>query len=338
MTSIPELAQPLKENIARSLEAPVKIDAEIYHMMDKRDEALISDEVLHGAMSGIFVYDFDIQGKNVSGISIRGAQHLARHYGGLKHRIVATTEKRGKLFIFKSYPSEGIPMQVTCSIVNELADQPDYYEALVEMTDIKTGNTVQKSKLEYRFEKKRDGTHYERPNYTTIAESKARRNAILDLVPQDVQEQFKAECRKLGKTITISPIDEKRDAIMKFATNKAIPLTREQVAELDWNQISGLSDAAREGLEAFTKSAEALGLVAKKLDQKAETKSTAKPEPKPDAAARKEPAKQPKAEPPASVDPETGEIKDAATAKAQPTSKQPEPKASAANPSLNFGD
>lgn len=334
MTSIPELAQPLKENVARSLSAPVKVDAEIYHMMDKRDEALISDEILHGAMSGIFVYDFDIQGKNVSGISIRGAQHLARHYGGLKHRIVATTEKRGKLFIFKSYPSEGIPMQVTCSIVNELADQPDYYEALVEMTDIKTGNTVQKSKLEFRFEKRRDGTYYERPNYTTIAESKARRNAILDLVPQDVQEEFKAECRKLGKTVTISPIDEKRDGIMKFAANKAIPLTREQVAGLDWNQISGLSEAAREGLEAFTKSAEALGLVAKKLDQKPEPKTPAKPEP----AAKKEPAKPAKAAKSANVDPETGEIKDEAADSAAPAAQQQDQQPAAAKPSLSFGD
>lgn len=335
MNTVPDLAQPLKENIARSLSAPAKLDAEIFHMMDKRDESLISDEILHGAMSGIFVYDFDIQGKNVSGLSIRGAQHLARHYGGLKHRIVATTEKRGKLFIFKSYPSEGIPMQVTCSIVNELADQPDYYEALVEMTDIKTGNTVQKSKLEYRFEKKRDGTHYERPNYTTIAESKARRNAILDLVPQDVQEQFKVECRKLGKTITISPIDEKRDAIMKFATNKAIPLTREQVAELDWNQISGLSEAAREGIEAFTKSAEALGLVARKLDQKAETKPAAKPE----VTAKKDPAKQTKKEDAAKHDPDTGEITEQPAVKPE-TASSPAQAAQdpATNPTLKFGE
>ena len=65
-----KLAEPLKESLANAFNAPMKIDAEIYHMMDKRDEKLIQDEVLHGSMAGIFVYDFDIKGSNVSGISI----------------------------------------------------------------------------------------------------------------------------------------------------------------------------------------------------------------------------------------------------------------------------
>lgn len=316
MTDAPQIAAPLRETMKNAFSAPVKIDAEIYHMMDKRDEQLISDEVLHGPSPKIFVYDFNIAGTNVSGISVKGARHLANHYGGLKHRIVSSTEKRGALFTFKSYPAENIPMQVHCSVVNELAADDDFYEVVVEITDIKTGNSVQVSKSEKRFEDRssaKGGGKYERPNFRTIAESKSRRNAILDLVPQDVQEIFKEKCRKEGTAMTINPIEEKRDAVIKFAAAKGIAFTRDQVNGLDWNQISGLSEAAKEGIEAFQGSAEALGLMAKTIENKTDGKLPPKTEPK----------KTQKLAEGETVDPTTGEITKkpavaAAVAKAEP--------------------
>lgn len=264
----PNLVGAMKDNMEQTFHAPARLDAtEIFHVMDQRDEALIADEVLHGPKSGVFVYNFNISGKDVAGISVRGAAHLARHYGGLKHRLVATVTKTGPLFMFKSYPSEGIPMSVHCSLVPELAEEEDFYEAVVEVTDIKTGNTRQVAKSEKRHEKRRDGSAYDRPNYTTIAESKAYRNAVLSLVPQDVQEIFKKECIKLGKSvdITASIIDEKRTSVIKFAAAKGIALQRDAVSDLDWNQISGLSEAAKESVEAFRASAEALNLIEGKL-------------------------------------------------------------------------
>ena len=89
-------------------------DVEAWYVMDQRDNALIADEVLHGPGSSSFVYRFEITpGKEVTGISVIGARHLANHYQGLKHRIVASEEKRGATIEFKAYPSETEPRRQT---------------------------------------------------------------------------------------------------------------------------------------------------------------------------------------------------------------------------------
>src|SRR5262245_21324960 len=126
----PNLVAPrAKKSEALVLEAARAggFDPDVYHIMESMDDALIAEEVLHGAVSGAFVYSMPISGQEVSGISVVGAAHLARHYGGLKHRMVASVEKRGELFRFTSYPSEGHPMAVTCSFLPELKDDPDFY-------------------------------------------------------------------------------------------------------------------------------------------------------------------------------------------------------------------
>lgn len=242
-----------------------QFDATAWHVMDQRDNALIEQEILHGAGSNKFVYSFPISGQkeDVSGISVIGARHLASHYGGLKHRLVASIQKTGELFVFQSYPTEGTPMQVTCSILPELGDEPDFYGAVVEITDIKTGNSVQVERRENRFERRREGGEYERPHYATIAQSKGYRNGVLALIPQDVQIRWKQTQLSLGKndTITDSVIDEKRAAVLRFAAAKAIPLDRRSVEALTLDQLSGLGDAAREGrVPAFVNSVRALGL------------------------------------------------------------------------------
>jgi hypothetical protein len=131
------------------------------------------------------------------------------------------------------------------------------------MQDIKTGNSIQIERRELRFEERRGGGHYERPNYATIAQSKAYRNAVLSLVPQDIVIRWKAQQLKLQKseTITASVLDEKRGHVIRFAAQRAIALDRRAVEGLTLDQISGLGDAAREGrLPAFVEAARALGL------------------------------------------------------------------------------
>jgi hypothetical protein len=238
-------------------------DPDAWHVMDARDNELVSNEILHGAGSSTFVYDFEISGKQVSGVSVVGARHLAAHYRGLKHRLVASMQKSGELFVFQSFPAENMPMAVSASVVTELASEPDFYSSVVEVTDIKTGNAIQIERREARYEKRRDGSQYERPNYQTIAQSKAYRNAVLALVPQDVIIRWKAEMLKLRKsdTITSSVIDEKRQNVLRFAAQHTIALDRRAVQDLTLDQIAGLGDAAREGaLPAFANSARALGL------------------------------------------------------------------------------
>lgn len=254
-------AAPMLEAVREVTGGSFDIDA--FHVMNERDNALIADEVLHGAGSSTFVYSFEIKGTPVFGVSVVGARHLANHYRGLKHRLVAAVQKSGELFTFQSYPAENMPMSVSCNIVQELADQPDFYSAIVEITDIKSGNSIQIERRENRFETDRQGREYERPNYATIAQSKAYRNAVLALIPQDVRIRFCQEMLKLnkGEKITESVLDQKRANVLRFAARNAISFDRRAVEGLTLDQISGLGDAAREGaLPAFVQSAKALGL------------------------------------------------------------------------------
>jgi hypothetical protein len=259
----PQLVSP---RTAQTLEAVRSVtggfDVDAWHVMNERDNALIEDEILHGAGSSTFVYQFEIQGKAIAGISVIGARHLAAHYKGLQHRIVASMEKIGALFTFVAYPGEH-PMSVSASVVAELADEPDFYAAVVEMTDLKTGNRIQSERREARVEYRRDGSSYERPNYATIAQSKAYRNAVLALIPQDVVITWREAMLRLKKTetITASVLDEKRASVVRFAAQRALALDRQAVEALTLDQISGLGDAAREGrLPAFVEAARALGL------------------------------------------------------------------------------
>lgn len=263
---LPRLASPRAQTLeaVRSV-AGDRFDPDIWHVMEERDNALIADEILHGVASSSFVYsiEFSRDQPPVTGISVIGARHLASHYGGLKHRLVASIQKIGELFTFTSYPAEGMPMSVSCGVVRELASEPDFFGAVVELTDIKTGNAIQIERRESRFEHRRDGSTYERPNYSTIAQSKAYRNAVLTIVPQDVQMQFKEQCLKLrkGETITAGVIDQKRQGVIRFAAAKAITIDRRRLEQLTLDQIGGLGDAARnEDMAAFAGAAAALGL------------------------------------------------------------------------------
>jgi hypothetical protein len=263
-SALPRLAAPRTAEALETVRALTggRFDVDAWHVIDERDNSLIQDEILNGAQSAAFVYSFEISGQRVSGISVVGARHLAAHYQGLKHRLVASTQKVGALFTFYSFPSEGMPMSVSCNIVPELAAEPDYYSVVVDLTDVKTGNTIQIETREQRFEHRRDGSAYERPHYQKIAQSKAFRNGALHLIPQDVQQQFLSLMLKQGKGVNITPsvIGEMRSNVMRFAASHAVPLNRLAVEHLSSDQISGLRDAAREGVPAFVNAARGLGL------------------------------------------------------------------------------
>lgn len=235
-------------------------DADAWHVIEERDNQLIADEVLNGAGSTKFVYQFDLGSTAVVGISVIGARHLAAAYGGLKHRMVASVQKTGALFTFSSYPQPGTPMVVECRVIPDLEGEDDFFSAICEITDVKTGNSIQVEKKENRFETKKNGDTYERPHYALIAQSKAYRNGILAVIPQDTQMRWKLEMLKLSKTelITSSVIDEKRSGVLKFAASKGITVDRKAVEQLTIEQISGLSEAARTGRNEFMASAQSL--------------------------------------------------------------------------------
>lgn len=262
----PALAQPRAVQtleMVRTVTGGGNFDPDVWHVMNERDNSLIADEILHGHGSSAFVYDFEIGGTRVSGVSVIGARHLAAHYRGLKHRLVASMQKTGELFVAQSFPGENTPMAVSATTVPELGNEPDFYSALVEMQDVKTGNSIQIERREARFEQRRNGVPFERLHYQTIAQSKAYRNAVLSLIPQDIVIRWKAEMLKLGKgeAITSSVIDEKRSGVLRFATQHGLAFDRRAIEHLTLEQIGGLGDAARQGqVPAFVNAAHALGL------------------------------------------------------------------------------
>lgn len=260
--------QPVTIDAVRDMSGG-NFDSDAWIVMQQRDDALIADEVLGGAGSSKFVYSFDISGKPVAGISVVGARHLASHYGGIQHKIIASVDKTGALHRFTSYPAPGQAMRVETAILPELAAESDYYECLVEVKDIKTGNVMQMEKREAKVETRRDGTEYERPHFRSIAQSKAFRNGVLALVPQDVAIQFMTEMLKLGKNevITASVIAQKRAGILAFAAKHALPFERRLVEALPLSQITALSEAAHANLTRFRAAAEAVGLLRPSIGQ-----------------------------------------------------------------------
>ena len=100
--------------------------------------------------------------KTVTGISVIGAKHLANHYGGLKHRIVAIEAKdRRRYSPSQAIRPKRIPMTVRhVNVMPELEDEEDFFPPFARCTDIKTGNSIQIERRETRFEYRRDGGPY----------------------------------------------------------------------------------------------------------------------------------------------------------------------------------
>ena len=251
-----------------------KFDPDAWHVMQERDNALIRDELLHGSASDAFVYSFEIKGKLVTGVSVVGARELASQYKGIKSRIVATVEKRGSLFIFRTFS----PLSIDTRVLHELADEDDFYECVMEINDIKTANSIEVRKKESRTEKKRDGTTYERPHYDVICESKAFRNGVLSVLPQSVIREFKERCLKSGKgTSNEQTIQQRRAQAAAHAAKHGVSLDRSALAELTFDELSGLGGAAAQGIEAFKRSAAALGLISGVDRDTGEIGATAQP-------------------------------------------------------------
>jgi len=232
-------------------------DPDAYHVMQQRDEQLIEDELMHGSASKAFVYDFDIKGSRVTGVSIVGARQLASEYGGIKSRIVATVEKRGALFIFRSFD----PLNIHTTVLHELSEETDYYECIMQVDDIKTGNSTQVRKKEAKTERKRDGSTFDRPHYDVIAESKARRNGILDVLPQNVILAFKQKHLAAGNKSEEKTLDQLRAGALQFSAKHGITLDRGVLQALTYAEIAGIGGAAGLGVDAFRKACEAVGLV-----------------------------------------------------------------------------
>lgn len=253
--------QPANEStLAELLAGPhiSKFDPDAWHVMQERDNALIRDEIMHGYASSAFVYSFEIKGSRVNGISVVGARELASQYKGIKARIVATVEKRGALFIFRSFS----PLNIETRVLHELEGEEDFYECVMEVSDIKSGNSIEVRKKESKLERKRDGGFFERPHFDVIAEAKAYRNGVLSVLPQSVIRDFQARCLAAGKASGEKTIQQRRADASAYAAKHAIALNRQALNDLSFAELDGLGGAAQTGLDAFKAAAAALGLIA----------------------------------------------------------------------------
>jgi len=233
-------------------------DLDAWHAMQERDSALIADSVLNGYVGKEYVYTFKIGGTQVTGISVVGARALAAEYKGIKARLVSAIDKTGPLFIMRTFDPPSMQIQH----IPELAEQIDFYEVVLEITDIKTGNSIQTRKRESKFERTSKGGTFERNHYDVIAESKAFRNGVLAIIPQDVVSKFEEKALKAGESGNLVTRSERIAGVLKFAAAKGIALDRQHAEKLTTAQISGLGDAARESLEAFIRAATSAGLIA----------------------------------------------------------------------------
>lgn len=261
-------------------------DPDAWHVMQERDNALIRDELMHGASSKAFVYDFSIKGTRVTGVSVVGARELASQYKGIKSRIVATVEKRGSLFIFRTFT----PLSIETRHLPDLADETDFYECVMEVSDIKTGNSIEVRKKESKTESKRDGGTFDRPHYDVIAESKAFRNGVLSVLPQSVINDFKARCLASGNSSQEATIEQRRAAAVAYATKHAVALDRAVLQKLTYDELTGLGGAASQGVEQFKRAAMAIGLVAGADQTTGELPPAPPPKAAPAAAAAAAPA------------------------------------------------
>lgn len=247
-------SNPFQELLQRSVQT---FDPDAYHVMQQRDEQLIEDELMHGVASKTFVYSFPLQGNTVTGVSVVGARQLASEYGGIKARIVATVEKRGALFVFRSFE----PLNIETRVLHELEGEGDYYECIMQVDDIKTGNAIQVRKKESKLEKKRDGSIFERPHYDVICESKAYRNGVLSVLPQSVIQGFKAKHLAAGNATNEKTMDQLRAGALAFAAKHALVLDRAVLNALTYAEVFGVGSAAGQGVDAFVKAGQAIGLI-----------------------------------------------------------------------------
>lgn len=236
---------------------PSVFNPDAWHAMQQRDDQLIRDSILHGYAGKEYVYKFKIAGQEVTGVSVVGARELASHYGGIKHRIVASVDKTGSLFVFKSFE----PLSVQASIIPQLADEDDFYEVVIEITDLKSGNSIQVRKKETKTERRQNGSAYSRPHYDVIAESKAYRNGVLSIIPQSVIKDFERRALNSGNASDEKTIDQLREGAVKFGVKHGVTLDRSALNSLTYAEMCGLAAAASLSAGDFAEAAKSLGVV-----------------------------------------------------------------------------
>lgn len=152
--------------------------AEIFQLMEARDEQQMMQEVM-GVYAKEYVYDIPFKGGEVSKcdtpkcpLAKQGKPHT--HVRGLSWSGIKEARR-----IFKGIDTREVSKPV---IVDQ--DGKMYYESSATAVDLRTGNCTTVHKRQPLEKKKRSGEYIEDEFAYEIVQSKAKRNAIAELLPQ----------------------------------------------------------------------------------------------------------------------------------------------------------
>jgi len=150
---------------------------EIFQLMEARDEEQMLKEVM-GVFSKEYVYDIPFLGGNTNKCSTPGCPKAGKqnhtHVRGLSWSGIKEARR-----IFKAIDTR----EVSKPIIVE-HDNLQYYECKVTAVDLRTGNVTTTYKRHPLQKKRKDGSLMEDPYAFEVVQSKAKRNAISELLPQ----------------------------------------------------------------------------------------------------------------------------------------------------------
>ncbi len=152
--------------------------SEIFQLMESRDEEQMLQEIM-GVFSQEYVYDIPFKGGSISQCSTPGCQ-LAKqktphtHVRGLSWSGIKEARR-----IFKGIDTREVSKP---TLIDH--DSRQYYECKVTAVDLRTGNVTTTYKRHPLMKKRRDGSLMEDEFAFEIIQSKAKRNAISELLPQ----------------------------------------------------------------------------------------------------------------------------------------------------------
>jgi hypothetical protein len=143
----------MTNDVAKKDEVPV----DAFKYFDDQDSEAIKLRY-EGAEFGYMVYKYPIGDTNICGVGINGILELRQHWGGIETRVV--------------------------SIQKATRNNKPGWEAEVEAADLFTGNKTSVKYFELISKPKKTGGYYDNPYAYITAQSKAKRNAIRELLPQ----------------------------------------------------------------------------------------------------------------------------------------------------------
>lgn len=152
--------------------------AEIFQLMEARDEVQMMQEVM-GVYAKEYVYDIPFKGGTVSkcdtpNCPLMKAGTAHTHVRGLSWSGIKEARR-----IFKAIDTREVSKPV---VVDQ--DGKKFYESSATAVDLRTGNCTTVFKRQPFMKKKRTGEFIEDEFAYEIVQSKAKRNAIAELLPQ----------------------------------------------------------------------------------------------------------------------------------------------------------